>query len=111
MLTIISDMHHPLAVLQLPNGMEIEELREEYESIMNPGPNPWCHETDEKRQKEWVEKKHEREQFLTLKYGGSESGGDDREIYYSPLTFAHWLIRGKGATSLPFREHGMYEFD
>lgn len=102
-------MHRPLALIQLlDNGIGIEALRAEYESIMDPGPNPYCHDTDAKRQQEWVQKKHEREQFLTLKYGGYEHE-DGTE--YSPITFANWLVREKGARTRQFSEYCMCEFD
>jgi hypothetical protein len=105
--TIISDMNNPVAILQLTQ--DIKQLRAEYESIMDPGPNPWCHETDSSCQKNWVKKVQEREQFLTLKYGGNVTGRG--ETVYSPLTFVHWLIQEKKAINYPFKQYTMCEFD
>lgn len=109
MLTVITDMNHPLAVLELPSGLDIAALRSEYDSIMDAGPNPWCHETDKPRQQAWVEKVHNREQSLTLAYGGEEAGNG--ETIFSPITFANWLVREKGAVVRRFREYCMAEFD
>lgn len=109
MLTVVTDMNRPLAVLYLPSGLDIATLRSEYDSIMDAGPNPWCHETDKPRQQAWLEKVREREQFLTLKYGGEETGNG--ETIFSPITFANWLVREKGAVPYRFREYCMVEFD
>lgn len=108
-LTVITDFNRPRAVLELPSGLEIEALRSEYDSILDAGPNPWCHETDKPRQQAWLEKVREREQFLTLKYGGENIG--DGEIVFSPITFANWLVREKGAVMHRFCEYCMAEFD
>lgn len=109
MITVITDMNRPLAVLELPSGLEVTTLRSEYDSILNAGPNPWCHETDELRQQMWVEKVRKRERFLTLKYGGEKTG--DGETVFSPITFANWLVREKGAVAHRFCEYCMAEFD
>ena len=60
MLTVISDMHGPVAVVALPHGADLVALREEYEAVLSPGPNPWCHESDPDRQRAWVDRVHAR---------------------------------------------------
>lgn len=109
MLAVISDMHHVLAVLQLKPGADLKALRSEYESILYPGPNPHRNYMDSPEQRAWVERVREREQFLTMKYGGVVCG--DGTTAYSPVTFANWLVREKGAGTLSFREYCMVEFD
>src|SRR5262249_40302747 len=109
MLVVISDMHNCRAILELPVGLNVKELRKEYEAILYPGSNPWCHESDPPRQKEWIDKLRHRENYLVAKYGGETL--DDGATLYSPLTFANWLVREKNAVSKPFREHCMVEFD
>lgn len=108
-LLIVSDMKSSVAVLRTPDGFDLEAARQEYDSIMDPGPNPMCYEGDKPRQAAWVEKSREREQFLTLKYGGeNDSRG---RTYFGAVTFANWLVREKGAESYPFSAYCMAEFD
>ena len=109
MLTVISDMHNPVAVLELPDGADVLALREEYEAVMGPGPNPYCYEADPERQYEWVDRIKAREQFLTLKYGGDPAG--DGTTQFGAVTFANWLVREKGARAHPFTRYCMAEFD
>ena len=103
-LTIISDYHGVVGVVILPKGKSIKGLRKEYESILDPGENPHAYDTP--RQKEWLEKVREREDFLVKKYGGS---GKDR--IYGPETFVGWLVKEKGAEKVSFSDYVMAEFD
>ena len=103
---LISDFHRSLALLDHTQPYDMVALRKEYEMIMWPGFNP--HKYDTPEQEEWRKRVREREQFLTMKYGGEVT---DKVTYYSPLTFAHWLIREKGFKSIPFEDYCMSEFD
>ncbi len=105
MLTLISDYHNPQALLELDG--DIKKLREEYESIMDPGPNPHKYNTD--IQKEWLKKIRDRENFLISKYGGDISGNG--VTVYTPSTFINWLTQEKGAKHVSYVHHCMVEFD
>lgn len=109
MLTVISDMKGVLAVLGERGPVDVPTLQREYDAILDPGPNPWCHEEDKPRQEAWVERVRQREQFLTLKYGGTAD--DDGTTVYSPLTFANWLVREKGFVFYAFTECCLTQFD
>jgi len=108
-LLLISDMDHPLALLEMPNGYDIDALRAEFEAILAPGENPRAY--DSPVQAAWIERVRERENFLVAKYGGTEDGNDPPRRQYSPRTFANWLVREKGAKAVKFEHYGMYEFD
>jgi hypothetical protein len=104
---VISDFHNPLALLQIPVALDLKTARQEFEDMMNPGPNPRAYETDV--QKDWLKKVRAREALLVDIYGGTRSGNGS--LIYSPLTFVNWLVMEKGVTSVQFQRYTMAEFD
>lgn len=105
-IVVISDANHVVAVIKLSG--RIEDLREEFESIMDPGPNPRRYDTP--TQQEWLEKVSRREEYLTRIYRGAPIGDTD-QYAYGPETFVNWLVQEKGARRIWYTQYSMCEFD
>lgn len=105
-IVVISSFKCVIGVVSLPDKLTICTLREEFESILDPGNNPCAWDTPV--QDEWLEKVHHRECFLVNKYGGAPS--DDKPVY-GPETFVNWLVQEKDAKIVPFIDYLMAEFD
>jgi hypothetical protein len=112
-LVTISDFHRVVGVLLIPKELDIQDLREEYESILDPGENPFAYDTPQ--QTEWIERVQKRESYLVSKYGGAPCGGSisgsKRDKTYGPETFIGWLVKEKGARKLSYCDYLMAEFD
>lgn len=107
---VISDFNHVLGLILLSEENDIDDLRKEFESILDPGENPCAYNTT--IQDQWIDKKRNRENYLVEKYGGCESGYSPNVIkIYSPKTFIGWLVAEKNAKEITFLDYTMAEFD
>jgi hypothetical protein len=109
MIYVVGDFNRVQAVVRLPDGADIDALRDEFEAVVDPGPNPYRYNTP--TQDEWAERSRHREEYLVGLYGGERDYGQPGRRDYGPLTFVGWLVKEKGARRIRFTEFCMAEFD
>jgi hypothetical protein len=114
MICVISDFNHVVGVVVISSDFDLEALKEEFDRVAEPEPNPYKYDTP--IQAAWLERHHANQDKLVEMYGGDPCGPyDDNDrparFVFAASTFVGWLVKEKGARCLDYREICLAEFD